>query len=443
MNWRQLLILPPLLAGVALFVWMGGGEGDGQRDAPGEVALAVRIAEVTAAPFRPSVIAYGRAAAASSWTAISQVQGRAVNVSPDLSAGRIVNEGDLLVAIDPRDYESALAKAETARDSARASLRELDATEANTRETLKLERRIEEFLQTDFDRQSDLLDRGSVAQSAVDQATRTLLAQQKVVLDLQNRLNLVPVQREIHETTLATRNAEIEEARRNLDRTRILAPFTGRVSGKSVTLGQFVRAGDNLLAIESIDAAEVLAEFRPQTLGNFFRTIVGDDPAALMIAEETREILEVIAGLDLVATVHPTSGESYFWPAEFTRFSGRADERTGAVGIAVQVDAPGLPDPATRRPPLINGTFVEVRLSAPEVTNAIRIERSALRTDPDGVDFVFLVDQDSRLSRRDVVVGPVVNDQVVVLSGLERGDRIVLSDPRPAVYGMLLAPVAN
>lgn len=441
MNWRQLLILPPLLAGIALFLWMGGEERSGREDARGEVAQAVRVAEVAAIPFRPSVNAYGRAAAASSWSAISQVQGRAVDVNPDLSAGRIVNEGDLLVAIDPRDYESALAKAETARDSARASLRELDATEANTKETLELERRIEEFLQTDFDRQSNLLDRGSVAQSAVDQATRTLLAQQKVVLDLQNRLNLMPVQREIHETTLATRNAEIEEARRNLDRTRIRAPFTGRVSRQSVTLGQFVRVGDNLLAIESIDAAEVLAEFRPQTLSSFFRMIVGDDPAALLIREEAREILEVIADLDLVATVHPTNGESYFWPAKFMRFSGRADEQTGALGIAVQVDDPGLPDPATRRPPLINGTFVEVRLSASEMSSAIRIERSALRTGPDGVDFVLLVDQDSRLARRDVVVGPVFGDQVVVLSGLEQGERIVLSDPRPAVYGMLLTPV--
>ncbi len=443
MNWRQLLIIPPILVGIAFFYWMNLEDRSGEEAAPREEALAVRITEVAATPFRPSVTGYGRVAAASTWSAISQVQGRAVEVNPELSPGWIVDEGDLLVAIDPRDYEIALAKAETARDSARASLRELDATAANTRETLKLERRIEAFLQTEFERQSNLLERGNVAQSVVDQSTRTLLAQQKVVLELENRLNLVPVQREIHETSLATRRAEIEEAGRNLQRTRIVAPLTGRISRKSVSQGQFVRTGDNLLTIESIDTAEILAEFRPQTLNNFFRLLFGDDLPDLVAGEDMKEAFEIVAGLDLVVTVHSTINDSFVWPAKLTRFSGRADERTGAVGIVVEVDDPGFPDPATRRPPLINGSFVEVRLSAPEPASSIRIERNALRTDPDGVDFVFLADGDSRLARRDVVVGPVAGDQVVVLAGLAEGDRVVLSDPQPAVYGMLLAPVAN
>lgn len=443
MNWRQLLIIPPLLAGVALFLWMTREEKSGQQAAPPETALAVRVAEVTATPFRPSVSGYGRVAAASSWSAISQVQGRAVEVNPELSAGGIVVEGDLLIAIDQRDYEIALAKAEAARDSARASLRELDATEANTSETLKLERRIEAFLQTDFDRQSSLLQRGAVAETAVDHAARAHLAQQKVVLELQNRLNLVPVQREIHETTLATRNAEIEEAGRNLEQTRIFSPFTGRVARKSVTLGQFVRTGDDLLTIESIDVAEILAEFRPQTLNDFFRVLFNDDLSTLVIREDMKEAFEIIAGLDLVVTVHPANNTNRFWPANLARFSGRADEQTGALGIVVQVENPGLPDPAIRRLPLINGTFVEVRLSAPEPSSAIRIDRNALRTDLDGVDFVFLANEDSRLARRDVVVGPAVGNQVVVFSGLDEGEMVVLSDPQPAVYGMLLEPVSN
>ena len=443
MNWRQLLIIPPLLAGIALFLWMVREEGGGQEAAPSEAVLAVRVAEVTATPFRPAVSGYGRVAATSSWSAISQVQGRAVEVNPELSPGRVVTEGDLLVAIDPRDYEIALAKVEAARDSARASLRELDATEANTRATLKLEQRIEAYLQAEFDRQSNLLERGSVSQSVVDQATRTLLAQQKAVLELQNRLNLLPVQREIHQTTLATRSAEIEEAGRSLERTRIVAPLTGRVTRKSVTHGQFVRTGDNLLTVESIDAAEILAEFRPRALRNFFRIVIGDRLPTLVIRQDLKGAFEIIRGLGLVVTVHPTNNERYFWPAELMRFSGRADAQTGALGMVAQVENPFLPEPVSRRPPLVNGTFVEVRLSAPEPAEVIRIERNALRTDPDGVDFVFLVDEDSRLARRDVVAGPVAGDRVVVLSGLDEGDRVVLSDPQPAVYGMLLAPVTK
>ena len=122
------------------------------------------------------------------------------------------------------------------------------------------------------------------------------------------------------------------------------------------------------------------------------------DLLADVVIEDMKEAFEVVTSLDLVVTVHLTNNDSFTWPAELTRFSGRVDERTGAVGLVVQVEHPVLPDPATRRPPLINGTFVEVRLSAPEPNNAILIERSALRTDPDGSDFVFVVVTKPRVS---------------------------------------------
>ncbi len=443
MNWRQLLIIPPVLAGIAAFMWMVGEENSGQDTAPRETATAVRVAEVSAVSFRPTVSGYGRVEAVSSWSAISQIQGRTVVVDPGVSVGRIVNEGDLLVAIDPRDYEIAQAKAETARDSARASLRELDATEANILATLELERRIEAFLQTGLERQSNLQNQGTVALTSVEQANRTLLTQQKVVLDLQNRLNLLPVQREILAATLANRYAEIEEAKRNLERTRIVAPFTGRVAQKSVALGQFVRNGDNLLTVESIDSAEIVAGFRPRAMRNFLSTFIGEDFPTAETIEDMKEAFEIVTGLDLTVTVHPTNNQIYAWPAKLTRFSGRVDEQTGAVGLVVQVEHPLLPDATTGRPPLINGAFVEVRLSAPEQNNAILIERTALRTDPDGSEFVFVVDEDSRLARRDVDAGPVVDDRIILHFGLDEGDRVVLSDPQPAVYGMLLEPVVN
>ncbi len=88
------MIIPPILAGIALFYWMNREERHSEETAPREEALAVRVAEVVTIPFRPSVAGYGRVAAASSWSVISQVQGRTVEVQPELSPGRIVNEGD-------------------------------------------------------------------------------------------------------------------------------------------------------------------------------------------------------------------------------------------------------------------------------------------------------------------------------------------------------------
>ncbi len=442
MHWRKLLIIPPLLGGIAVFAWMTPHE-KSQRPVATEIATAVRVAEVSPTAFRPSISGYGRVEAATSWTAISEVSGRAVNVDPGLSVGSIVNAGDLLIVIDPRDYQIALAKAEAAREGSRAALRELEAVAANTRTTLELEQRVIALLRTELERQKKLRDRGSVAQAAVDQMTRMVLAQEKIVLDLQNRLNLFPVQREIHAATLATRNAEIEVARRNLERTRLLAPFTGRVSRKSVAMGQFARAGDTLLTIEAIDSAEIVAEFRPVSLRAFMRKFPGGDLSDKVISKNTGDAFDIVTDLNPIVTVHSAHNPAYAWPGKLTRFAGRADERTGALGIVVQVENPNLPDPVSARPPLINGMFVEVRISAREMQHTILVERNALRTDPDGRNFVFIVDRDSRLARRELDVGPVDGKKVIVHSGLAEGDRVVLSDPRPAIYGMLLKPVVK
>ena len=341
LNWRQLLIVPPLAAGVAVFAWMTREDEGEPQSIQRETALAVRVVDVAEAPHRFSVTGFGRVEAATTWSAISQVQGRTVTVSPEISVGEIVAEGELLIAIDPRDYETALAKALTARDGAEASLAELDTRRENILATIELERRIAAFLQTELERQSSLLARGNVAQSVVDQATRSLLTQQKIVLELENSLNLIPVQRRSLETTLAAREAEIEEAERNLERTKMRAPFTGRVSRASVAQGQFARVGDNLLTIESIEAAEIVAEFQPLPLRAMLRSMIGSDiDLRPLIPEELREAFDVVKELNLQASVHSTSIAGYTWPAELVRFSGRVDEQTGSLGLVVKVDRP-------------------------------------------------------------------------------------------------------
>ncbi len=444
LNWRQFLIVPPLAAGVAVFMWMTR-ERDGELPvAQNEEALAVRVVEVSKVPLRFFVTGFGRVEAAHTWSAISQVQGRAVYVNPKISVGHLVDKDEQLVIIDPRNYEISLAKARTARDAAQASLAELEARRVNILATLELEERIEAFLQTELERQSELLERGNVAQSIVDQATRSLLTQQKIVLEHQNNLNLIPVQRKTLETTLAIRNAEIEEATRNLENAQIHAPFAGRVSREAVALGQFIRVGDNLFTIDSIDTAEIVAEFQPQALRNLLITIMGGNVDVLsLFPGELNEAFDFVKSLNLQTTVHSTNFDGYTWPAELIRFGGSVDEQTGAVGLVVQVDAPTVPDPVTQRPPLVNGTFVEIHLSAPEDIQAISIERNALHADSDGSEFVYVVDEGSRLARRGVIAGTVLNDKIVILNGLADGDTVVLSDPQPVVYGMLLQAMHN
>ncbi|WP_425078717.1 efflux RND transporter periplasmic adaptor subunit [Ruegeria denitrificans] len=440
MNLRPLLFLPPLAIGVGGFMWLSGPD-ETEVIPPAETVTVVRAMTLTPSMAIPTASGFGRVAAEDSWQAISQVDGRAEFLAPGLEVGSVIAQGTEIIRVDPRDYEIALARATATRNSAQAALDELEATEANTLSTIQLETRIQEVRKAELDRQQELLDRGSAAQATVDTAVRELLAQEKMVLNLENSLRLLPAQRASLQATIDTRVVEIEEAERALANTSIKTPLTGRVVASSVSPGQFVRFGDTLATIESTAASEVTAEFQTRVLGNLFTTLEGVQPIERMQGMDVSDAFDVLKRFNLQAEVRMSvAGDIYTWPAELIRFDGSADPTTGTVGLVVRIENQSLLDPNRRGPPLTNGMFVEARLSAPEPIEALRVPRAAIRADED-TKFVYIVDDQSRLARRNVEIGSVQDDEAIITGGLAAQDQIVLSDPRPAVIGMLLDPV--
>ncbi|SHI46133.1 RND family efflux transporter, MFP subunit [Shimia gijangensis] len=441
MNFRPLLFIPPIAAGVAVFMWLTTAGPESEMEAPPETVTVVRTLSLAPTMATPSASGYGRVVAEDSWSAISQVQGRAVLVDPELDEGAIIEAGTEIIRIDARDYEISLARAIASRDSAQAALEELTASEENTRSTIRLEKRIEELRKSELGRQETLLARGNASQAKVDEAVRVLLAQEKVVLSLENSLRLLPAQRASLQATFDTRLVDIEEAERALANTSIFAPLTGRVTATTVSDGQFVRVGDTLATIEGTNASEVVAEFQTRVLGNLFTTLENDLTREKLVGLGAADASVLLKRFNLQAKVRMSSGDQeFFWPAEVIRFDGSADPTTGTVGIVVRIADPSLPDPERPGPPLSNGSFVEVQMSMPKPISALRVQRSAIHTDDAG-SYVYTVDGQSRLARNPIQTGSVQDDMVVVLSGLSEGDEIVLSDPRPAIVGMLLKPV--
>lgn len=442
MNLRPLLFVPPLALGVAGYIWLTAPESEVET-APVDTITAVRTQTIALTSVIPSASGYGRVKAEDSWSAISQVQGRAKFVKDELAIGNIIRAGTEIIRIDSRDYEISLARATASRDSAVAALDELAASEQNTKATIELEKRITKLRNDDVDRKQTLLKRGSVAQASVDTSVRELLAQEKLVLNLENTLRLLPAQRASLQATIDTRVVEIEEAERALANTVISASLSGRVTAKAVSPGQFVRVGDTLVTIDSTRASEIVAEFQTRVLGNLFSVLVGDTAQSDLPTLNFTDASDTLKQLGLTAKVRMQSGErSFFWPAELVRFDGSADPTTGTVGLVVRVDNPSMPDPNRPGPPLTNGTFVEVILSAPKPVKALRVPRSAIHTEA-GTEFVYVVDNESRLARAVITTGSVQDDLVVVLTGLPEGKRVVLSNPRPAVIGMRLDPIED
>ncbi|NDR58720.1 efflux RND transporter periplasmic adaptor subunit [Aliiruegeria sabulilitoris] len=440
MNLRPLMILPPLVIAVLGFNWM-------TREQPEDVIrqeefrLAVRVMEILPQPVSASVTGYGRVEPVRDWSAVSEVQGRIETIPGDLAAGSIVEAGDVLFEIDVTDYELARQKAQANITAVEAQLHEIERQEENTRKTLELQERTKAVAQDEYDRVASLVERGASTQAALDTAQKTLLAQSNSVLALENTLALYPAQRESLEATRAVRNSELREAERSIEKATISAPFRGRVSEIGVEAGQFVRTGDTLLVLDDTSAAEVTAEVQPTTFAPIFMATRGK----VDLPEEgidTSGAMAILKEAGISAEVRVSLGNRVMsWPAELARMRGTLDTDTATMGVVVRVEDPTFGQPELQRARLESGAFVSVIFTSQPIENTIRVPRSALRYGDDGAAFVYLADAQDRLAKSAVEVGPSIGEDAIILSGLEGGERLVLSEPSPPVIGMALDPV--
>lgn len=442
MNWRILLFIPALALGVGVFLFINNRAPDPLTSDGARPLVPVRVTTVTPEPVTVTVTGYGRVEPVRTWEAISRVDGQIIETIPDLAIGAFVDQGETILRVDPRDYEIARDRANANLAIAQAQLAELIAQEGNTAQQLALEQQIEQVAQNEVDRRASLVERGTTAQASLEQAQRDLITQQRRVLDLANQLALFPVQRESAEATVESSMVDVEQAERDLSNTVVTAPFSGRILEESASEGVYVRTGDPLVSIASIETAEVVAEIQPAAMSDALSVLI---PSVDSIAHQVNLFEEdaAIQALDAAgigATMVLSQGQDHSYAAEIVRLDGSVDSATGTLGIVVRVSGAGLPDPQTRRPPLTNGAFVSVLFQGSTAAPNVIVPRDALIDGQDG-PYVYVVDSNSRLTRRSVSVIGRTGGDMVISDGLTSGDKLVLTPPEPAILGTFLAPI--
>jgi multidrug efflux system membrane fusion protein len=431
---RRLLIVPPVAIGIAVLLWQLQSRTEPPQGEPEELTRTVRVIEAEPVDFVPRAVGYGTVAPGRVWEAVAQVGGKITGKHPDLERGRLIEEGTEVLRIDPTDYELAIARAQADLNSARAQLSELDVRAANTEASLEIERRALRLAEEDLERKRSLLERDSVSQATVDQAESALLGQRQRVQELENQLRLIPAERQVLEASIEVHEAQLEQARLDLERTRIRMPFDGRIAEVDVEPTQFVSVGQVLMVADSIDRAEIEAQFAIGRLAPLVRADI--DLSALTAGE----LAQVPGRLGLEATVRLQADEvAASWDARFDRLSDRIDPQTRTVGVIVVVDEPYRKAIPGLRPPLAKDMFVEVELEGRFRENALVVPRVAVNKRSDGGAALYVADDQGRLEIRPVTLGPTQGDLVVVIEGLEPGERVVVSDLIPAIAGMKLA----
>lgn len=214
--------------------------------------------------------------------------------------------------------------------------------------------------------------------------------------------NLISVEEfETARSELAAAEAEEGMARTNLSYTRVVAPFSGRVTLRHVDLGQNLNANTELFTLADFDP--LLA--RVHVPAREFRRLQKDQPVELVLDSDGTRLMGRIT---LVAPV--------------------IDSSTGTIKVTVEVDE----YPAGVRP----GDFVEVRVETQRHENRILVPKIAVVNDK-GEDVVF-VDVEGTAERRVVTLGFMDDSFAEVVEGISVGESVVVRGQRSLRNGQPL-----
>ena len=416
---RKILMLaaPIALAG-AIALLLSSGKTPSTQITRAERAAKVRVVPATEVTVAPRAVGYGTVGPARAFQAVAEVKGPVVFKAQRLQPGEIVPAGMEILHIDDAPYRAAIARTEAQIESSKVK-------ERTTRASLEIARRDLELLQDELDRKRELAKNGTVAKVTVETAERQMLAGRQQVQSLENELAVTIADRRVLEADLA-------QARIDLDNTVIAAPYDMRVTEVAVDEGTSVNLGQTLMQGDGLNAAEVEAQF---PIGSLRPLIMARKAEVTTSGWE----LPVQAAVGLSALVRLESAtHTVVWEGEVARVAGQVDPQTQSGGIVVRIDDPYAKAEPGRRPPLTRNTFVQVELVGPPLPGQIVVPASAVRDRS-----VHVVGPDNRLLTRAIEPGYAQGTAVVVASGLAAGELVVATDLVPAIEGMLLDPAED
>ncbi|MBT3914840.1 MAG: efflux RND transporter periplasmic adaptor subunit [Rhodospirillaceae bacterium] len=428
---KRLLIIPPILIGVALMAYQVKNRQAPQHETLQEVAKKVRVITVPKLTVVPRALGFGNVTPGTVWEAVAEVAGKIVKIHPLLKAGAILSKDTVILKIDPTDYILARQSIEADIRAINAQISELKTREKNTKASLGIERRSLALNQKDLKRKQALLKRRAVSQAAVDQEERTLLARRQSMQSLQNSLNLLPAEAERLNAQRATLEIKLKNAKLDLARTTITLPFDARIAAVNIELAQFASLGKTLVIGDSIDVSEVSAQLPVDKMA---RLLDRSRLKNFSVTSATANI-EQIMGLKPIVRLR-SANLDVSWPGRVVRVSDRLDPRTRTLGVIVAVDNPYKLSIDGNRPPLTKNMYVEVELRGIPQKDKIVLPRSALHNGR-----VYIAGKNNRLEIKPVKIAYSQGNLTVLASGLKAGERVVVSDLIPAINGMLLSTV--
>jgi multidrug efflux pump subunit AcrA (membrane-fusion protein) len=393
-----------------------------RRQAPQKKATLVEVTGVKRTTCRIEVQAMGTVIAARTVLLAPRVGGEIVEFSPNLAPGGRFDAGETVAVIDREDYELALKERQWELKRREADLVQLDcqisqrkADVIRARASLKLEQARRDLARKEYDlsgqkltdEDRELVLRGPQLASAQAACTAAIAAQKAVEASVTGSQAL----RAIAKTAL-------QRAQLNLRRTEVRIPFNAVVTARSAELGAQVSAGMGLATLVGTDEFWIVVNVPMAEL----RWIAVPGKAGAEGAE--------------VRIFHSAAwGDGAFRVGRVIRLLPEVESKGRMARLLVSVEDPLALTPENKdRPRLILNAYVRTVIQGTTLEDAISVPRTALR---DGAN-VWVMGNDDALEVRRLKILWHGRDVVFASTGLEEGDRLIVSDLGASVAGMPL-----
>ncbi|MBW1841515.1 MAG: HlyD family efflux transporter periplasmic adaptor subunit, partial [Deltaproteobacteria bacterium] len=177
---------------------------------------------------------------------MAEVKGQIVDIHASFKEGGFFKTGTRLIQIDPRTFQLEVERREVQIDQAEAELKRLAQEVRNFEASIKIATSDVLLAKAEFSRLESLISKNVVAQITLDRTEQRYLASLERLQQLENQLALTGPLRKQLEAQRKMADVLLREAKLNLEKTEIEAPFDGWVMEKSVEKGQHVTAGQYL-----------------------------------------------------------------------------------------------------------------------------------------------------------------------------------------------------
>ena len=383
-----------------------------ERQVPVDKGLLVEVLPAKTEDVEMVVESFGTVAPRESLKLVAQVRGPIVDIDPAFEEGGFVQEKTRLIQIDPRTYRLAVERRNVQIKQAEAELKRLAQEVVNLKARVKIAGSDVKLARNEYFRLKKLIDRKVIAQSQLDKSEQAYLASQERLQALDNQMALTDPQKEQLIAARDMARVMHQEAKLDLERSSIVAPFEGWVLEKAIEVGQYVNIGQQLGKIYSAGQLDIEVRISTKDL-KWFPEDMG---------QETPLLADV---------VFKNAGNEHIWRGRVARIKAMMDERTRTLPMVIEIDE----TPATERPQnpfgLRPGMFVTIRIKGKKIQNVFVLPRYLVYPG----DVVYTVKDDTLKSNRVKILRGYKNT-VIIGDGLSEGALIVKSPLSSPMDGM-------